>query len=123
MLCVIKRVQHPRNVFQWRTFDAALAQGTDGITFEIGEHEILAGVEGLSKMEVAVDTDPHCVDAAVSKISQLLCDSWLALQHCLRVLSDCLWQQVQARAQCVAGPAQTRQHAVIKTVPVEIGEW
>src|SRR2546423_28696 len=49
---IIKRTNHPGDIFERRTLDAALAERTGGLTLEIYYHEILPGVKHLAKVVI-----------------------------------------------------------------------
>jgi hypothetical protein len=55
---------HASHILQRRAFDPPLAHGAGWIPFKINDHEVLARIEHLAQVVVAVNAHPHGGDLA-----------------------------------------------------------
>ena len=64
---VVKRAQHSGHISQCSALDPALTQGTGRLAFEVDDREILAGVQNLPEMQVAMNAHTHDAQSAMAK--------------------------------------------------------
>src|SRR4051812_9654851 len=81
---VMEGAQHPGDVPQRAALDAALAQWPRRLAFEVDDDEVVAGVQDLPEVIVAVRADAQACNAAVENAPDPLLDVFFARQQFLR---------------------------------------
>ena len=76
--------QHPGDVAQCAALDAALAQRPRRLPFEVDDDEVVAGMQHLPEVIVAVRADAQAGDAAVENAPDPLLDFFFARQQLFR---------------------------------------
>ena len=74
---ILEGAEHARDIAERGAFDAAFAKGAGGFAFEINDEKILAGVEDLAEVEVAMDANARAGDAGVGEGAEPLDDGLL----------------------------------------------
>ena len=82
---VVERPQHPGDVAQRSALDAALAERPRRLALEIDDHEIVARVEHLAEVIVAVRPDAQTADLVRQERPDALLQLRLVFQQLLRV--------------------------------------
>ena len=85
---VLEGAEHAGDVAQGSAFDAALAEGAGGFTFEIDDEKILSGVEDLAEVEIAMDPEAGAGDAGIGNGAEALEDFILEREDLLGVGAD-----------------------------------
>jgi hypothetical protein len=62
---VVEGAKHPGHVGKRRKLEAAFAQGSRGLALEIDDQKILAGVQNLAEVIVAMNPSAHAGEARV----------------------------------------------------------
>src|SRR5690348_12702914 len=77
---VMKRAQHPGNVANGSALAPAVTQRARRLTFEIDNHEILAGIEHLPEVQIAMRANTQSGHLALEKIVEARGDT-LRMSH------------------------------------------
>ncbi len=56
---IVKRPYHAGNIAQRRAFQPSFAIAACGLAFKVGNNKVLAGIQYLSQVVIAVNTDLH----------------------------------------------------------------
>ena len=82
---VVERAEHAGDVAERAALDAALAQRPQRLAFEIDDDEVVAGVEDLAEVVVAVRADALAGDPAAEHRADVLLQIGFARQQLLHV--------------------------------------
>src|SRR5207245_2207059 len=86
-------------VAQREALQPALVEGARRLALEVDDHEVVAGVEHLAEVVVAMHPDTRRGQALGEKRAQCLRDARLQLQHSFRLVLRVIGQAVELAAQ------------------------
>ena len=116
---ILEGADHPGDVAQRRALEPSLADAPAGLSLQVQDDEVLAGVEHLPQMVVTVDPEPRHRELAVHHRARLPEQRLFQRHHGARVLARRLGQGIQPAAQEVErGPGVDPERLVDRAAVV-----
>ena len=115
----MERAQHPGDVTQRGSAEAALGDGLEGLALEVEEDDVAAGEEHLTEMEVAMGADAPAAEARLAQGLEAVEQVHLARQQRRRGLAHLVGQLAEPPAQRAEGAGGGAAHGLVQRPLVE----
>src|SRR5215510_1768276 len=86
---IVKRAKHARHIPQRRVLQSPITEGTEGLPFKVEDDHLVACIENLPQVVVAVTANTQSRDFSGKPGAQTQADLFFQTEDSLRLGTDC----------------------------------